>query len=146
MTRSAKWYTQGIHLFDGIKKEREKKEREKVLRLSMRGFTGHGKPGWTLILDWSAVLKPFWSRAGELVGESAELVTDRLQVWIPAGEFSSPELTQCTGSYLVFVPSLVTAVAHKKTPRSFCQKCRWQVTYTPKHAYTFDPTESKWAD
>ena len=31
----------------------------------------------------------------------------------------------------------VTAVAHKR-PRSFCQKCRWQVT--PKLAYTFDPT------
>ena len=25
-----------------------------------------------------------------------------------------------------------------------CQKCRWQVT--PKHAYTFDPTKSAWAD
>ena len=32
----------------------------------------------------------------------------------------------------------VTAVARKR-PRSFCQKCRWQVT--PKHA-----TKSKWAD
>ena len=31
------------------------------------------------------------------------------------------------------VPSCVTAVEHKR-PRSFCQKCRWQVT--PKHAYT----------
>ena len=37
----------------------------------------------------------------------------------------------------------VTAVARKR-PRSFCHKCRWQVT--PKHAYTFDPTKSKWAD
>ena len=36
-----------------------------------------------------------------------------------------------------------TAVARKR-PRSFCQKCRWQVT--PKHAYTFDPTKSEWAD
>ena len=27
---------------------------------------------------------------------------------------------------------------------SFCQKCRWQVT--PKHAYTFDPMKSEWAD
>ena len=34
----------------------------------------------------------------------------------------------------------VTAVAHNRH-RSFCQKCRWQVT--PKHAYTLDP---KWAD
>ena len=29
----------------------------------------------------------------------------------------------------------VTAVASER-PRSFCQKCRWQVT--PKHAYTLD--------
>ena len=38
---------------------------------------------------------------------------------------------------------LVTAVAHKR-PRSFCQKCGWQVT--PKNAYTLDPTKSEWAD
>ena len=37
----------------------------------------------------------------------------------------------------------VTAVV-RKIPRSFCQKCRWQVT--PKHAYTFDPTKSEWAN
>ena len=37
----------------------------------------------------------------------------------------------------------VIAVARKR-PRSFCQKCRWQVT--PKHAYTFDPTMFEWAD
>ena len=37
----------------------------------------------------------------------------------------------------------VTAVARKR-PRSFRQKCRWQVT--PEHAYTFDPTKSEWAD
>ena len=33
----------------------------------------------------------------------------------------------------VSVPPCVTAVAYKR-PRSFCQKCRWQVT--AKHAYT----------
>ena len=33
----------------------------------------------------------------------------------------------------VSVPPRVTAVAHKRS-RSFCQKCRWQVTV--KHAYT----------
>ena len=38
----------------------------------------------------------------------------------------------------------VTAVARKKKARSFCKKCSWQVT--PKHAYTLDPTKSKWAD
>ena len=37
----------------------------------------------------------------------------------------------------------VTAVTRKR-PRSFRQKCWWQVT--PKHAHTFDPTESEWAD
>ena len=31
-----------------------------------------------------------------------------------------------------------------KRPRSFCQKCRWQVT--PKHAYTLDLSKSEWAD
>ena len=36
-----------------------------------------------------------------------------------------------------------TAVARKR-PRSFCQKCRWQVTL--KHAYTHDPTKSEWDD
>ena len=37
-----------------------------------------------------------------------------------------------------------TVVARKR-PRSFCQKCGWQVT--PKHAYTLDPTKkSEWAD
>ena len=38
---------------------------------------------------------------------------------------------------------LVTAVALKR-PRSFCQKCRWQVT--PKHAYILDPSKSEWVD
>ena len=37
----------------------------------------------------------------------------------------------------------VTAAARKR-PRSFCQKCRWQVT--PKRAYTLDPSKSQWAD
>ena len=37
----------------------------------------------------------------------------------------------------------VTAVARKRL-RSFCQKCRWQVT--SKHEYTLDPTKSEKAD
>ena len=37
----------------------------------------------------------------------------------------------------------VTAVARKR-PRSFCQKCRWQVTR--KHAYNLDQTKPEWAD
>ena len=32
----------------------------------------------------------------------------------------------------------------RKRPRSFCQKCRWQVT--PKHAYTLNSPKSEWAD
>ena len=32
----------------------------------------------------------------------------------------------------------------RKRPRSFCQKCRWQVT--PKHAYSLDRTKSESAD
>ena len=39
--------------------------------------------------------------------------------------------------------SHVTAVACKR-PRSFCQKCKWQIT--PKHTYTLDPTKLEWAD
>ena len=63
-----------------------------------------------------------------------------------AGEFSSPASTLCADSYSVSVPPpppRVTAMTRKR-PRSFCQKCRWQVT--PKHAHTFDLTKSEWAD
>ena len=37
----------------------------------------------------------------------------------------------------------ITALACKR-PRSFCQKCRWQVT--SKHVYTLDPLKLEWAD
>ena len=37
-----------------------------------------------------------------------------------------------------------TPQRHVKRSRSFCQKCRWQVT--PEHAYTLDPSKSEWAD
>ena len=73
-------------------------------------------------------------------------MVERLRVRIPAGtagEFSSSESTLCTDSHSVSVPPRVTAVARKR-PKSFCQKCRWQVT--PKHAYTLDPSKSEWAD
>ena len=46
-----------------------------------------------------------------------------------------PTLIQCPFHHRV------TTVAHK---RSFCQKCRWQVT--PKHRHTLDPVKSEWAD
>ena len=62
---------------------------------------------------------------------------ERSRVRIPAGtagEFSSSGSTFCADSYFryPFHPR-VTTVARKKS-RSFCQKCRWQVT--AKHAYT----------
>ena len=60
-----------------------------------------------------------------------------------AGEFSSPEFTLWADSYSVSVPPHVTDVALKR-PRSFCQKCMWQVTH--KQAYTLDPTKLEWAD
>ena len=37
----------------------------------------------------------------------------------------------------------ITEVARKR-PRSFCQKCRWQIIH--EHVYTLVPTKSKWAD
>ena len=61
---------------------------------------------------------------------------ERSRVRIPAGtagEFSSPGSTFCADSYFGPFHPRVTAVARKKS-RSFCQKCRWQVT--AKHAYT----------
>ena len=78
---------------------------------------------------------------GKLVGESAWLVIERLRVEIPAGaagELSSQESALCADSYSVSFPSPC------KTPQSFCQKCRWQVTLI--HAYTRDPTKVEWAD
>ena len=78
---------------------------------------------------------------------SVGLVIERLRVRIPAGEtgeFSCPELLLRADSFFRCpFHSRVTVVARKR-PRSFCQKCVWQVT--PKHAYTRDPTKSEWAD
>ena len=63
---------------------------------------------------------------------------ERSRVRIPAGtagEFSSPGSTFCADSYFGIrsTPVLPATVARKKS-RSFCQKCRWQVT--AKHACT----------
>ena len=54
----------------------------------------------------------------------------------------SKEFAFSADSYSVSVPSQWNV--KKKKKRSFCQKCRWQVT--PKHAHTFDPTKSEWTD
>ena len=64
-------------------------------------------------------------------------IFERSRVRIPAGmagEFSSAGSTFCADSYFgIRSTPGVTTVARKKS-RSFCQKCRWQVT--AKHAYT----------
>ena len=63
-------------------------------------------------------------------------MNERSRVRIPAGaagEFSSPGSTFCADSFRYPFHPRVTAVARKRS-RSFCQKCRWQVT--AKHAYT----------
>ena len=71
---------------------------------------------------------------------------ERLQVRIPAGTAGEFLLqSQLCVQTLIRCPfhPRVTAVARKR-PRSFCQKCGWQIT--PKHAYTLDPSKSEWAD
>ena len=52
------------------------------------------------------------------------------------------ELSMLTFIQFPFKPR-VTAVARKR-PRSFCQKCKWQVT--PKRACTLGPMKSQWTD
>ena len=73
--------------------------------------------------------------------------------WSKGREFESRQerrenfLLQSQLCVLTFIRCLfypcVTAVVHEN-PRSFCQKCRWQVT--PKHAYTLDTSKLEWAD
>ena len=83
----------------------------------------------------------------------AKLVEHRIHDWrvanlIPGrrdGRFSSPELAFCSVLTLIrclFHPS-VTAVA-RKSPQSFCPKCRWQGT--DKRVCILDPTKPEWAD
>ena len=79
--------------------------------------------------------------------KSTGLVIERLGVRIPAGAAGDfllqSQLCVLTLIRCPFHPH-VTAVARKR-PRSFCQKCRWQVT--PKEeACNFEPTKSKWAN
>ena len=71
---------------------------------------------------------------------------ERLRVRIPAeaaGEFSSPELTLCAESYSVTVPPSGYRSGTQKTP-VILPIVQWK--FTPKYAYTFDPTKSEWAD
>ena len=63
---------------------------------------------------------------------------------MPAGAagdcFSFRDSSVLTFIQCSFHPRVTAAF---KEPRSFRQKCRWQVT--TKHAYTLDPTKSEWA-
>ena len=83
----------------------------------------------------------------ELVGKSARLVISKDCEFEFRQErrenFSSRVNFLCWLLFGVHSTPHVTAVARKRL-RSFCQKCRWQVT--PKHAYILDPTKSGWAD
>ena len=71
---------------------------------------------------------------------------ERLRVRIPAGTAGKflvqSQLCVLTLIRCPFHPRV--AARARKRPRSFCQKCRWQIT--PKQAYTIDPTKSEWAD
>ena len=53
--------------------------------------------------------------------------------WSSGVKKKSPGLTFCADSFWYSFHPHVTTAAHKKS-RSFCQKCRWQIT--AKHAYT----------
>ena len=70
---------------------------------------------------------------------SAGIVIERSRFRVPAGaagEVSSPWSALCAEVLFRYpFPSRVTAVARKRS-RSFCQKCRWQVTANT-HAYTY---------
>ena len=86
-------------------------------------------------------------------GSRDSLLVKAPDSWSKGCEFESRQkrrekfLLQCQLCALTLIrcpfhPS-VTAVARKR-PRSFCQKCRWEIT--PKHARIFDQTKSEWAD
>ena len=57
--------------------------------------------------------------------------------------FSPPQRNFYVDSYSVSILPGVNEVARKR-PRSFYQKCRWQVSR--KRAHTLEPTKSEWAD
>ena len=107
--------------------------------------TAKDTKGQTLIrvvYQWGIHCAFVFHYSGQLVGTG--LMIERLRVQIPAGaagKFSS-QLCVLTLIRCLFHPSVTTMA--RKIPRSFYQKCRWQVT--PKHAYTLDPLKSEWAD
>ena len=74
---------------------------------------------------------------GQLVGQSAGVVIERLRVRIPAGppeEFSSPELTLCAGSYSVSVPPPCYRSGTSKDPGHWTKSTGGRIhvnTHTP---------------
>ena len=92
------------------------------------------KMAQTIPLSWDSLLVERQTRDRKVA--SLNLST------IGRGIFSSRVNILCWLIRCPFHPC-VTAVACKR-PRSFCERCRWQVI--PKHAYTLDSTKSEWAD
>ena len=73
-----------------------------------------------------------WSKSCEF--ESRQ---ERRESFLLQGQLCVLTLIRCP-----FHPRVTTVT--RKRLRSFCQKCRWQVT--PKHAYTLYSSKSEWAD
>ena len=72
---------------------------------------------------------------------------ERLRVRIPAeaaGKFSSPESTLCVDSYSVSASPPVSPQWHVKDPGHSAKSAGGRLHL--KHACTFDPTKSEWAD
>ena len=77
-----------------------------------------------------------YGSTGYLSGYSPGLVIARSRVRVPAGaaeKLSSPGSTFCADSFQYPFHPCVTTVA-LNTSGSFCQKYRWQVSYTRMHA------------
>ena len=93
------------------------------------------------IPEWREDLRNVMMKAGLENKPMVFLFSDTQVRLLTAGQWKHP-FVWLTFIQCLFYPR-VTAVAHKR-PRSFCQKCRWQVT--PKHAYTLYPAKLAWAD
>ena len=77
------------------------------------------------------------------MSQSLEKMTAFEKILLKNHPYFRSALKQILGLILCPFHPRVIAVSRKRL-RSFCKKCRWQVT--PKHAYTLDPTKSEWAD
>ena len=97
-----------------------------------------------VLLAWSKRNVPFWGKSSVCCdGERDSSAVRAPDSWLKGRGFESPQerrknfLLQGQLSVLtlisVSVPRCVTTIARKRS-RSFCQKCRWQVT--AKRTYT----------